>query len=186
MTREQLNNLVVRARKFAAEAHQGQTRKYTGDPYMVHPTQVAAMVAAMGDVGEGFECHARAIVAAYLHDVVEDTDVTVDDIRDEFGPEVARLVEELTDVSKPEDGNRSFRKAMDREHLSKASHVAREIKYADLINNAFDIVLHDPRFAGVYLEEKRLLLEAMDNGCDTPLRQLAVDTLNDGLATLNA
>lgn len=60
------------------------------------------------------------IAAAYLHDVVEDTPVSIHEIREEIGPEVSELVDWLTDVSKPEDGNRRVRKELDRQHLAKA------------------------------------------------------------------
>jgi len=60
-------------------------------------------------------------MAAWLHDTVEDTPCTLDDVRNMCGEEVAVLVEMLTDTSKPEDGNRAARKAIDREHTAKAS-----------------------------------------------------------------
>ena len=59
------------------------------------------------------------ICAAYLHDVVEDTDVTIDEIEREFGDTVANLVYWLTDISKPEDGNRAARKEIDAVHYAK-------------------------------------------------------------------
>jgi (p)ppGpp synthase/HD superfamily hydrolase len=81
-----------------------------------------------------------------------------------FGPEVAALVGWLTDVSKPEDGNRAHRKAMDREHSAAAPAEAQTVKLADLISNSKSIVTHDPAFARTYLEEKRLMLEVMTKG----------------------
>jgi guanosine-3',5'-bis(diphosphate) 3'-pyrophosphohydrolase len=104
------------------------------------------------------------IAAAYLHDVVEDTPVTLEAIELEFGAEVARLVEELTDVSRPEDGNRKTRKAIDREHSAAASPEGQTIKLADLIDNSETITKHDPDFAKVYMREKRALLEVMSDG----------------------
>ena len=82
--------------------------------------------------------------AALLHDTVEDTATTSQDIMQEFGPSIARLVIDLTDISKPEDGNRATRKAMDRDKLSMASAEAQTIKYADLISNGKDIAKNDP------------------------------------------
>ena len=85
-----------------------------------------------------------------------------------FGTDIATLVGWLTDVSKPEDGNRAVRKAIDREHTAAAPAEAQTIKLADLISNTKSIMAHDPTFAKVYLEEKRLLLAVMTRG-DTGL-----------------
>jgi len=151
--------LVEKAKIFATAAHAavGQRRKYTGEPYIVHPIEVSKMVENVGGTPE-------MIAAALLHDVVEDTGVTIDLILEEFGPKVAELVEWLTDVSKPEDGNRAVRKAMDREHIAQAPAEAMTIKLADLISNTRSILEHDKNFARIYLEEKRLLLEVLGNG----------------------
>lgn len=149
--------LVDRAIACAARAHQGQTRKYTGEPYITHPLAVACAVASVTDEVE-------IIAAAVLHDVVEDTAVTLDEIRAEFGDRVADLVGWVTDVSKPEDGNRAARKAIDREHLAAAPAEAQTIKLADLIDNTASIVERDPAFARVYLREKTELLAVLTKG----------------------
>ena len=65
------------------------------------------------------------IAAAWLHDTVEDTPATFFDIEHEFGSAIAQMVIELTDVSKPSDGNRAEPKAIDRDHLAQASHKAK-------------------------------------------------------------
>jgi hypothetical protein len=81
-----------------------------------------------------------------------------------FGIDIATLVSWLTDVSRPEDGNRAVRKAMDREHSAAAPAEAQTIKLADLISNSRSIMEHDPAFARTYLEEKRMLLAVMTRG----------------------
>lgn len=160
-------NTVERAKVFATAAHAavGQTRKYTGEPYVVHPLEVAALVESVG----GTEA---MIAAALLHDVLEDTAVTVDVLEEQFGSEVADLVLWLTDVSKPEDGNRSTRKALDRQHSAAAPAAAQTVKVADLISNTRSIVAHDPGFAKVYIDEKRLLLDVL-TGADPTLLTMA-------------
>jgi (p)ppGpp synthase/HD superfamily hydrolase len=153
-------DLVHKAQVFAIAAHSavGQKRKYTGEPYFVHPAEVARIVAEVpGSTAE-------MVAAAWLHDTVEDTGVTATDIHMNFGPEVAALVGWLTDVSKPEDGNRAHRKAMDRAHTAEAPAEAQTVKLADLISNSRSIMAHDPAFARTYLEEKRLMLEVMTRG----------------------
>ena len=151
--------MVERARVFATAAHAavGQVRKYTFEPYIVHPAEVAMIVAEAG----GSEA---MVAAAWLHDTVEDTGVTNEVIRAEFGAEIAELVGWLTDVSRPEHGNRAHRKALDRAHSAMAPAEAQTVKLADLIANTRSIVEHDVAFAKTYLEEKRLLLEVMTKG----------------------
>jgi guanosine-3',5'-bis(diphosphate) 3'-pyrophosphohydrolase len=150
---------VMKARTFAVAAHAavGQVRKYTYEPYIVHPAEVFSIVSTVP--------HTEAMLcAAWLHDVVEDTDVSIDVIRAEFGDDVAELVGWLTDVSNPEDGNRAVRKAIDRAHSAQAPADAQTVKLADLISNSSSITRHDANFAKTYLEEKRMLLEVMNKG----------------------
>lgn len=149
-----------RARVFATAAHAavGQVRKYTGEPYIEHPREVAGLVAmATGDDPE-------LVAAAWLHDVVEDTQVSLADVEREFGATVRHLVAGLTDVSRPEDGNRTARKGIDREHTAAQSPGCKTVKLADLISNTRSIVQHDPEFARVYVREKLLLLEVLGDG----------------------
>lgn len=150
---------VEKARIFATAAHAAvdQRRKYTGEPYIVHPAEVASIVKSVGGTPE-------MICAAWLHDVVEDTKVTNEIITQEFGSIIGGLVGWLTDISKPEYGNREFRKRMDREYIFNAPAEAQTVKLADLISNSKSIILHDPNFAVTYLQEKRLLLEVLTKG----------------------
>jgi (p)ppGpp synthase/HD superfamily hydrolase len=149
-----MRDLIDRARRFATEAHEriDQRRKYTQQPYQVHLKAVAAMVAVVTDDPE-------MIAAAWLHDTVEDTPATFGDLEREFGSGVAALVADLTDLSKPSDGNRAVRKAIDHGHTAQASPRAKTIKLADLTDNCRDICRHDPSFARVYLAEAAALLD---------------------------
>jgi (p)ppGpp synthase/HD superfamily hydrolase len=162
-----MSELINKARTYAKEAHEtiGQVRKYTGDPYIVHPAAVAKLVSTVTDDVE-------MICAAWLHDVVEDTNKTIEDIEREFGEGIAELVENLTDISKPENGNRNTRKAIDLEHTRQASPRAKTVKLADLIDNSKTITQHDPKFAKVYMAEKRKLLEVLKEG-DSGLYEIA-------------
>jgi (p)ppGpp synthase/HD superfamily hydrolase len=162
-----MTELETRARLFATAAHAavGQLRKYTHEPYIVHPAEVAKIVRSVP--------HTEAMLAAaWLHDTVEDTGVSIELIRQEFGSEVSDLVGWLTDVSRPDHGNRAARKAIDRAHTAAAPAEAQTIKLADLISNTRSIVAHDPKFAETYLAEKRLLLEVMHRG-DAALMEIA-------------
>ena len=156
---------LYRAIEFATHAHAGQKRKYTKNPYIYHPIAVMNLVASVPHTED-------MLIAAVLHDVVEDTDVTLTAIRVVFGQEVAVLVEMLTDVSHPHDGSRRTRKTIDRAHTALASPEAKTIKLADLLDNTRSIVAHDPEFAKVYMAEKRLLLGVLTEG-DPLLWQMA-------------
>ncbi len=85
-------DLVEKAFNFAREAHEGVCR-LSGEPYIMHPLAVAQIVC--GEIGLG----STSICAALLHDVVEDTDYTVEDIRNIFGPKIAQIVDGVTKIS---------------------------------------------------------------------------------------
>ena len=84
-------DMVQKAFEFANEAHKG-VRRRSGEPYILHPIAVAKIV--VSNIGLGY----KSIIAALLHDVVEDTDYTVDDLRSLFGDKVATIVEGLTKI----------------------------------------------------------------------------------------
>ena len=152
--------IITAAKMLAGEAHKGQTRKYSGLPYIIHPIEVATIVEEAGGTDD-------MIAAALLHDVIEDTDFTYEDIAEKVSPEVADLVQGMTEVAKPEDGNRAKRKSMDKDFLAQQSPEVQTIKYADVISNTQDIALHDPSFAKVYIAEIKDLLEVIDKGDPT-------------------
>jgi (p)ppGpp synthase/HD superfamily hydrolase len=145
----------------------GQRHKYSGTPYENHLLEVANLVQTHGgDPGQ--------IAAAWLHDVVEDTPVTINEIEPAFGSDVASLVLELTDVftkaAFPEL-NRAARKQLEAERLWKISARAQTIKFADFVSNGVDIVELAPEFGALYVEEVRNALSGMHLG-DSRLRAL--------------
>ena len=148
---------IQHATVFATQAHAGQKRKYTGDDYIVHPIAVAELVRENGGTED-------QIVAALLHDTIEDCATTYGDIVRAFGKTVANLVLELTDEFTTEmypDDNRAQRKAWEAARLATVSLEAKLIKLCDMIDNTSTIVEHDPGFAKVYLGEKLALYSAM-------------------------
>lgn len=163
---------MARADAYAAAAHEavGQRRKYGGGPYIEHPRAVVALLRQVP--------HTDAVLAAaLLHDTLEDTRVTYDDVLAEFGAEVAGLVLELTDQAPRSMGNRAVRKRWETERLSRASAAAQTIKLADLIHNTMSIVEHDRGFARVYLREKAALVAALERA-DPAMQALARDSLH--------
>lgn len=165
------NALETAAAALAGYAHGsvGQKRKYTNEPYIVHPMEVADIVSSVTE-------DSRMIAAAWLHDVLEDTGFSLAYIENfliEAGMShttswtVGQYVYELTEQSKPEDGNRADRKKIDRDFLAKSSPEAATVKLADLISNTASITRHDPNFAKVYMAEKRELLKVLAHGNKT-------------------
>jgi guanosine-3',5'-bis(diphosphate) 3'-pyrophosphohydrolase len=152
--------MVERARVFATAAHAavGQLRKYTSEPYIVHPAEVVDILGTVGITDE------YMLAAAWLHDTVEDTGVEVTDIWREFGGVVASYVNWLTIPTTKEDGNRAQRKAKDRDYIRNAPPEVKTVKLADLISNCSSIIRYDEAFAKTYLEEKRLMLEVLKEG----------------------
>ncbi|NDI85043.1 HD domain-containing protein [Undibacterium crateris] len=144
-------NVAYQAMLFAREKHKSQVRKYTGNPYADHLAEVAGIVATV-------DKSPLSIAASWLHDCVEDQGVSIEEINDRFGVGVASAVEFLSDM---EQGNRAERKAASRIRLAAAPGWVQTIKCADMISNTSSIVMHDPKFAVTYLDEKRLLLDVM-------------------------
>ena len=104
-------------------------------------------------------------IAALLHDVVEDTHVTIEMVRDHFGERVAEMVQALTNIARPEDGNRIQRFIINvRELEQNLDMQTRMIKLADLLDNTSSIVSRDPEFSAIYLAEKELMLDVLCNG----------------------
>ena len=121
--------LVRNAYELAAEAHKEQKRK-TGEPYIIHPIAVARIVA------EELELGANPVMAAFLHDVVEDTKYTIEDIRDRFGEDVAFLVGVVT-KQKKEKYDKSKQVDNYRQILASVQYDVRAIlvKLADRLHN---------------------------------------------------
>jgi (p)ppGpp synthase/HD superfamily hydrolase len=127
---------LLQALRFSAHKHQDQRRKdKDASPYINHPIEVAELMANVGDVGE-----LPTLLAAVLHDTVEDTATTLSELEAVFGPEVRALVEEVTDdKSLPKE----VRKGLQIEHAPRLSARAKQIKIADKICNVRDIT-HTP------------------------------------------
>jgi len=149
-----------KALEFATAAHGSQMRKYKPEPYIEHPKRVAAIVKSVPHTTE-------MVCAALLHDVLEDTPITGPEIEKEFGKEVLKLVQELTDEfikQKYPRLNRKVRKERETERLSKISDKAKTIKLADIIDNTPDISLNDPGFARRYIPEMEALVKVLRGG----------------------
>ena len=127
--------MIQKAFEFANEAHKG-VRRRSGEPYILHPIAVAKIV--VSNIGLGY----KSIIAALLHDVVEDTDYTVDDLRSLFGDKVATLVEGLTKIKTVLDNeDKAEQKSMQAENFKRILLTLNDdvrvvlIKLADRLHN---------------------------------------------------
>jgi len=129
--------LILKAMRFSAEKHNDQRRKDSkSSPYINHPIQVAERLYSVGGVRD-----AALLAAAILHDTIEDTDATPDEIQREFGSEVLGLVLEVTDDrSLPKE----VRKQLQVETAAKKSPRAKLLKLADKLCNVKDLVESPP------------------------------------------
>ena len=171
-------DIIVRASELARREHTAinQRRKYSGDPYIVHPERVAQIVSTVTS-------DKVTIAAAWLHDVVEDTPVTIEEITEKFGSEVAEIVASVTKIVDGKKMGREKAALININHAALGSSKAQTVKLADVIDNTSDIVGRDPEFAVVYLREKKMLLELLDKG-NPELHQRAEQIVINSLATL--
>lgn len=126
------SSLLDKAIKFAVDAHCGTERRGKGFPYIVHPMECVAIAATMTPDQE-------ILAAAVLHDVVEDTDHTLEEIRSEFGERVANLVASESEEKiegKSEEDSWMERKEAAINRIKNASHDAKIVALSDKLSNA--------------------------------------------------
>lgn len=127
---------LLQAVNFAADKHRDQRRKNVeASPYINHPIQVAELIARIGEVDD-----LAVLMAAVLHDVVEDTETTLEELENVFGPGVSDLVAEVTD---DKSLTKADRKKEQIEHAATMTDRARLIKLADKTCNIRDVA-HSP------------------------------------------
>jgi len=128
---------IVNAMHFAATKHAEQKRKgYLEEPYFNHVSEVAWILANNAE-----EPDTNLIIAGLLHDTIEDTDTTHDELVEEFGNDVANLVQEVTDDKNLE---KQVRKQLQIDDSSKKSDRAKQLKIADKISNLCGILSSPP------------------------------------------
>ena len=128
---------ILKALHFAADKHRDQRRKdEEASPYINHPIEVAELLARIGGVTD-----LVTLQGAILHDTIEDTDTSPEELEREFGPEVRRVVEEVTD---DKDLPKADRKRLQIEHAPHISERARLIKLADKMSNVRSVTETPP------------------------------------------
>jgi guanosine-3',5'-bis(diphosphate) 3'-pyrophosphohydrolase len=183
-----MNEILEKVKTFADRAHGDQRRKYSSERYIFHPMRVMESCRDYTDDD-------AVLAAALLHDVLEDTKVTREEML-EFLQSIMPaatatrtfdLVVELTDVytKKNYPGlNRRARKLKEADRLSKISADAQTVKYADIIDNVTNIFVNDPDFAVVFIQEGRTALRKMEKG-DQELFDKAMRMIDDCLDLMN-
>ena len=151
--------------EFAYEKHKDQKRKYTNEPYINHPINVAMIIEeAFSHTSELYmysdklPIRINTVIGAWLHDVVEDTNTSFVEIEEKFGIHIRNILYYVTNISKPTDGNRKIRKKIDMAHNLKGPVESIMIKLADIIDNCNGIMKRDPSFGKKYLIEKQQFL----------------------------
>ena len=160
--------ILEQVKAFADNAHGDQQRKYSTDRYIVHPVRVM-------ETCKRYTSSLSLLAAALLHDVLEDTSVSRDELlgylrtlmNEKDAVHTTDLVTELTDVyikaSYP-GLNRRTRKTKEKERMKLISAEAQTIKYADIMDNCREIAGEDADFAPLYLRECKALLGTMTRG----------------------
>lgn len=122
--------------KFASDKHRFQKRKDNQTPYINHPVEVMETLAGVGKIDD-----VEILAAAVLHDTIEDTNTTEEELRTVFGDRVTFIVQEVSDdKSLP----KSERKKLQEEHAARLSDGAKQVKIADKISNMRDMVDSPP------------------------------------------
>jgi guanosine-3',5'-bis(diphosphate) 3'-pyrophosphohydrolase len=173
---------LLRTLHFAADQHRTQRRKDADEsPYINHPIAVAELLSAHGAVSD-----LMTLQAALLHDTVEDTETSLEDLLAAFGSEVSQLVAEVSDDKELE---KSRRKQLQIEHAPHLSEPAKLVKLADKICNVQDVTHHPPQ--GWSLERRREYLDWTEQvvagmrGANAALESLYDEVLSKGRTSLS-
>lgn len=182
-----MQTLLEQVTQFASDAHGSQRRKFIDEPYIAHPIRVMERC-------KEYTSDPAVLAAALLHDVLEDTPITKEEISrflltqmdDATTKRTILLVDELTDrfvKSAYPQLNRRTRKSREAERLAATSGDAQTIKYADIIDNSAEFASQETDFTHVFLRECHSLLKKMDKG-NPALRERAMKIVEAEIAKL--
>lgn len=159
------------ALSLASKFHKGQKRKYNDEDYILHPIRVATILIPL------YGIESIIVYAALLHDVIEDCNLSLEDIeniRTVFGEEVLVLIEEVTNISQTDEflskQNRKARKSADLDKIRGISRLGMNIKAADRIDNLLDMSNAPEGWMRKYLAESRELYNVISNNIHPMLR----------------
>jgi (p)ppGpp synthase/HD superfamily hydrolase len=180
-------DMISQVKEFARQSHGDQQRKFADEPFINHPIRVMETCKEYTD-------REAILIAALLHDVLEDTEVSRERLKefllpvagDRIATDAIKLVEELTDIYTKKaypQWNRRKRKSMESARLKQTSPDSQTIKYADMIDNSLELSGAEPDFKKLFLHECRALLKVMTAG-DQRLYKRAVETINSCIEKL--
>ncbi len=180
-----MDQAIEKVKDFAENAHDGQKRKYQPGSYIVHPVRVMELC-------KEYTSSVPVLCAALLHDVLEDTEVSKEELKhfllsvlnEKDAALTLQLVVELTDVYVKKDypeWNRKTRKTKEADRIAGTSAQSQTIKYADIIDNCKEIIQYDEEFGSKFLKECKLPLQRMPKG-NPQLYQRAKDLVEKELA----
>jgi guanosine-3',5'-bis(diphosphate) 3'-pyrophosphohydrolase len=183
-----MDNILEKIKNFADIAHGDQKRKYTPERYIVHPVRVMQICREHTN-------ELPLLAAALLHDVLEDTPTTQNEIKEHLitlmdinqANYSLKLIIELTDVYTKDNypkWNRRKRKTAEAIRIEKTSADSQTVKYADIIDNCIEIINYDADFANVFLRECKAILKKIPKG-NKQLYERAVKTVDDCINKLN-
>ena len=158
---DEFTGLLLEAARIAADAHDGQRRKSTEASYVLHPLRVAGRVAAQTIEDRGR--HQRMILAAILHDTLEDTEFPPEAIEERFGAGVLLLVKDLTKETDVED--RAERRRRMLEHCGTMNRDAQLVKLADRLDNMTEMDGMPADFIARYCHEAGVMLDRLRGAC---------------------
>lgn len=161
-----MTHIIQHAAQLAAYAHRKQRRKYNGEPYIHHPARVAGCFSAQAILkNPNIYYNDSNIAAAWLHDVVEDTEFSIDDLAKRFGDNVLMIVEELTDPQYEEGAKppRKERHAHNLNRMYNASTPSKMIKLCDRWDNVCSMHQAPRGFKRLYASETLDLMETIGN-----------------------
>lgn len=171
----------MQAADFAAKCHAGQKRKFGNSPYINHPISVAKRISHNHQ-------NQSLIVAALLHDVIEDCDVSYVDIQHYFGDHIAVLVQSVTNSCF--EGDRLERKTAEFNRISKCGRHARILKLYDRLDNIEDLESHmisgnaTKGFCELYAKESLMLIDLIGNSdeqCSQQIDKICVEILRKSI-----
>ena len=169
--------IVFEAASFARHAHRNHYRRDNVTPYTVHLGEVAGLIGTV--ITEPIP---RA--TAWLHDSIEDVGITYKQLVAKFGETIALGVYQLTN-DKPEGLNREKRKAIECDRAKEMFPWVQTVRYADILSNTTGCANAEPKFAKIYIPEKKELMKYLTKG-DADLRQLVLLQLDIEQRTLDA
>ena len=183
-----MKEILEKVEAFADKAHGNQMRRFAPDRYIVHPKRVM-------ETCRNYTNDITVLAAALLHDVLEDTEVSREELLAflktvlpvEQAIKTVHLVVDLTDVYIKKDYphlKRRARKSRELKRLEKTHPDSQTVKYADIIDNSPEITQEDPDFAIVYLRECAAILRKLDKGVPE-LHQKAVEVVDECINKLN-